>query len=206
VVSIDPPEGSVEAEYCNAFYYTCRDAVLEAHPWNFTIGHDAAPAQVTSPTLTWQYAYAMPNGADDILAVLPPQASNPYSQGIVPDSIALSYGAPTPIGGGFVPQQFELLTTSTGAIVICTNQPNAEIVYRFKNTDVSKYSAMVTVAISRLLASHLAGPVIQGKEGRDEAKNQLQLYKIALDDAKTDDANQRKINPVHVPSGIAARQ
>jgi hypothetical protein len=123
VVSIDPPEGSVEAEYCNAFYYTCRDAVLEAHPWNFTIGHDAALAQVTSPTLTWQYAYAMPNGADDILAVLPPQASNPYSQGIVPDSIALSYGAPTPIGGGFVPQQFELLTTSTGAIVIRNRLP-----------------------------------------------------------------------------------
>ena len=199
-------EQSTEAEYCRTFYPMCRDAVLEAHPWSFTIRIEEAPAQVTPPTTTWQYAYSMPNGADDILAVLPPESSNPYSQGIVPDSIALSYGAPTPIGGGFVPQQYELMTLTTGQVVICTNQPNATIVYRFKNTDVSKYSAMMTMAISHLLGSKLAGPIIQGKEGRAEAVNQLQLYRIVLDEAKVDDANQRKINPVHVPSGIAARQ
>lgn len=206
VVSIDPAEPSVEAEYCRVFYYTCRDAVLEAHLWSFTVRTDTAPAQVTPPTPNWEYAYAFPAGAQDIIAVLPPEAANPYAQGIVPDPIAAAYGAPTPIGGGFVPQPYELLTLSTGQTVICTNQEQAEIRYRFNNTDVSKYPATVIMAISHLLGSKLAGPVIQGKEGRAEALNQLQLYKTHLDIAKADDANQRKINPIHVPTAIAARQ
>ena len=35
VVSIDPPEGSAQAEHCAMFYPMARDTLLAQHPWGF---------------------------------------------------------------------------------------------------------------------------------------------------------------------------
>ena len=36
VASIDPPEGSAQAEHCSRFYPIARDTLLEMHNWNFS--------------------------------------------------------------------------------------------------------------------------------------------------------------------------
>ena len=35
ISSIDPPEGSAQAEHCKRFYTSARDTLLQLHPWNF---------------------------------------------------------------------------------------------------------------------------------------------------------------------------
>ena len=35
VSSIDPPEGSAQAEHCKRFYAIARDTMLQMHNWNF---------------------------------------------------------------------------------------------------------------------------------------------------------------------------
>ena len=35
VASIDPPEGSAQAEHCARFYPIARDALLEKHDWSW---------------------------------------------------------------------------------------------------------------------------------------------------------------------------
>ena len=35
VASIDPPEGSAQAEHCSRFYPVARDAMLELFNWKF---------------------------------------------------------------------------------------------------------------------------------------------------------------------------
>ena len=35
VASIDPPEGSAQAEQCARFYSIARDTMLEMHDWRF---------------------------------------------------------------------------------------------------------------------------------------------------------------------------
>ena len=35
LASIDPPEGSAQADHCAKFYPIARDLMLEKHPWKF---------------------------------------------------------------------------------------------------------------------------------------------------------------------------
>ena len=35
IASLDPPEGSAQAEHCARFYPIARDSLLEMHAWGF---------------------------------------------------------------------------------------------------------------------------------------------------------------------------
>ena len=41
VSSIDPPEGSAQAQHCARFYPIARDSLLEMHSWNFSTYREA---------------------------------------------------------------------------------------------------------------------------------------------------------------------
>jgi hypothetical protein len=78
IASIDPPEGSAQAEHCQRFYPIARDTLLEMHSWSFSTKR-AYGAEVENTWSMWEYAYAMPNDASDIIAVIPPEARDDYS-------------------------------------------------------------------------------------------------------------------------------
>ena len=69
VASIDPPEGSSQAEHCSRFYPIARDSLLEMHDWKFATRR-APLSELTVDSFNWAHAYAEPNGALRIISVL----------------------------------------------------------------------------------------------------------------------------------------
>ena len=180
IASIDPPEGSPQAEHCAIFYPIARDMVIEAHPWVFATKRIAG-AELTSETTTWSYAYARPADALRILAVLPSDATSDISY--------------MPPGSGIAattsPVEYTCETLESGAQVIYTDQSNAQIQYLARIDDTSLFSPTVTLAIAAQLSSFLAGPVVKGTDGANEAQRWARVSQTYISQAKTYDANQQ---------------
>jgi hypothetical protein len=192
VATIDPPEGSTEAEHCARFYPMARNAILERHDWNFATSR-VALQQLTNTRTEWAYCYARPNAVARIVGVIASDASSDY----------LEISSP-------VWQPFVCETLTDGTPVIYTNQEDAHARYTALVVDTARFSPLFVIALTHLLASYLAGPLIKGSEGRAAAMSWLKFYEsVSLPQAITSDANQRRVDTsgttMHVPSWIAAR-
>ena len=224
VTSIFPPDGSVQAQFCNRFYPIARGALLETAAWGFATTRSAL-AKVNNPTVatvtfpsgatetncgTWRFAYALPAGTITVLAVIPALAPSdyeawfgpveqdhfpPYPQGYLPVP-----GAPL-----YVPQPYTIETQPDGTQVVLTDVPDAWLRYTVLVADTTKYSALFTLALSYLLASMLAGPLIKGDVGMQAGESMLQMFNTALGRAEASDANQRKVRVEPAVSWIRGR-
>lgn len=198
VSSISPPEGSAQAEHCARFYPIARDNLLAMHRWNF------ATVRITGASLTpdatgWAYAYAVPSEAIEIISVLHPEAPDDYS--------APSYDGNSVIGtfSMYQPQPFAVEKLAAGDDVIYTNQENAVIRYTKRVTDTTKYPPLVVSALSRLLASYMAGPIYKGDTGMNVAKAQYQMFLVEFNAARQADMSQRDIRPQRIVDWISNR-
>lgn len=206
VASIDPPEGSAQAEHCQRFYPIARDSLLEMHFWNFAMRREAL-AQITNNNAQWKYAYALPNTVLNPVSVLPPEAADDYSTKFVPTDtpyFAHNY-SPVIAAGRYVPQPYTIETLSDGTQVLYTNQENALLRYTAKVTDTAQFTPLFVMTLSWHLASMLAGPVIKGDAGAAEAKRCQQMMAAYLAQAEASDANQRSIKPEHIVAWTAGR-
>lgn len=181
VASIDPPEGSAQAEHCARFYPIARDALLEIHDWKFATRR-AALAQLVDDAFNWTYAYAPPSGALKLISVLPATAS-PDDEG----------------------QPFDTENQADGTPMILTDLESATLRYTARVTDTTKFSPLFVDALARLLASYLAGPILKGDVGKAEAKAQYAAFRAVLSQAEVSDANQRHGTPEHKPEWMAGR-
>lgn len=177
VASIDPPEGSAQAEHCSLFYPAARDALLEQHPWGFATRRSRLPRIADMPIGgQWRFAYALPN--EFIRAI------DVFAEGAERDPADYS------IEGGSV----------------LANIERACMRYVFRQDDTARYPPLFTDALAWLLASYLAGPVLKNQEGAAESKRCLQFYQASLSLAARSDAGQRKMPDDYVPAAIRARQ
>ena len=181
VASIDPPEGSAQAEHCSRFYPIARDAMLELFHWKFATRR-ATLALLTADSWDWNYAYGKPADALKILAVLPAGASSD-------DESA----------------EFDIESDTSGTTVILTDEEGASLKYIALVTDTIVFPPLFVMALSWQLASLLAGPILKGDAGAAEAKRCAGLAQAYLAQAAQSDANQRKVRPVHTPDWMAAR-
>lgn len=175
VASLDPPEGSAQAEHCARFYPIARDSLLETHPWKFATRR-AALAQLTNPWTQWVYAYAKPADCLRMLAVISPTASNDHME-----------------SGTLVPQPYTVEINEDLAEVILTNQEDAVLRYVAQVTDTTAFSPLFTMTLSWHLASMLAGPIMKGDVGAAESKRCAQMMMAWLGKAAASDANQHDI-------------
>ena len=76
VASLEPPEGSAQAEHCARFYPIARDALQEMHPWNFCTKRIALALIDGVSYSQWKYVYAEPSGVIQTAACLLSPASN----------------------------------------------------------------------------------------------------------------------------------
>lgn len=203
VASIDPPEGSAQAEHCSRFYPIARDALLELHTWGFCTKRIQL-AQVGNRWPEWNYSYAQPSDALNIIAVLPPEATDDYSESL-PTYGVFNTGVPTSAGGVYVPQPFSCEIDSDEKPVIMTDQIDAVLRYTVKVSDTTKFSPLFTVTLSWYLASMLAGPMLKGDAGAAEAKRCQMMMESWLSKAKESDSNQRRVNPQHNVNWISGR-
>ena len=181
VASIDPPEGSAQAEHSSRFYPIARDSLLEMHNWKFATRR-AVLSELTVDSFNWTYAYAEPNGALRIISVL--------------DATQSAEDESYP---------FAAESGEDGAALIYTNLQDATVRYVARVTDTTKFSPLFADALAWLLASHIAGPLIKGTAGQAAAKACYTNFNLVFSYAKVSDANQRKSDPKHTPGWIADR-
>lgn len=196
VASLDPPEGSAQAEHCARFYPMARDSLLEMHTWGFATKR-VTLALLGSGWPEWDYSYMQPSDALNIVAILPPDATDDYSQGLS--------NVPMAAGGSYVPQAFSCEVDGSGNDVILTDQADAVLRYTCVVEDTTKFSPLFVMALSWHLASMLAGPMLKGDAGAAEAKRCTAMMQAYLSQATESDAAQRRINPQHNVGWISGR-
>jgi len=202
IASLNPPEGSAQAEKAARFYPIARNTLLEVHTWNFAAKR--GNLALTANTLDqWDYAYVAPADMMTPVAVISPTAQNDYatrmSSGDTPGGITSNY-SPTIVAGQYTPQQFAVEGT-----LIYTNQENAMLRYQAAVTDASAFSPLFVITLSWHLASMLAGPVIKGDQGAAEAKRCTQMMSNYLNSAKQSDNLHRDITVEHIVPWTSGR-
>lgn len=185
VISITPPDGTIQAAHCGRFYPIARNTLLEMHQWTFATVRTSLALTVAAAPSEWEYAYAMPSNVLKPLAVYLPTAAQD--------------------GRG---EDYIVESDASGNQVIYTNVEQAVFRYIRLAQDTTKFTAGFTTALARLLASYLAGPIIKGATGMQVSQAHLKWFAIELANARAMDANsgQRSEYRNRVPDMIRARQ
>lgn len=170
-----PNEQSMEAEYCNQFYPIALNVMLEDFPWTFA-SKRANLALLSTTIEPWRYGYALPSDCLKSRKVLPQEPCHE--------------------------EEFFQFMVENG--VVCTNVENAQMVYTYNLTDTTKFTTEFTHALTRLLASYIAGPIIKDPTGRI-ANLQYQAYLSEMGRAQATNGNSDRVRPHYVPSSIRAR-
>lgn len=181
VTSLNPPDGTVQAEHASRFYSQTRDWLLERFAWKFAKTR-ATLALRNLSVGSWNYVYGEPNNCLRILGVVPGTYTD--DQQTVP---------------------FETEVDSTGQGIILTDAQNAVAFYSLRITDAARFSPGFVEALSWFLAAVLAGPLVKGETGRQETQRCLQMAQLAFASATGLSAGQAKTALDFTPSGIVAR-
>lgn len=190
VSSISPPDGSVEAGACATFYDMARTEMLEPGNWAFSLKR-VSLAQLVNPSTVWAYAYAKPSNCLRALRILRPSIGvTVFTQDLVAEPHTDDRdSAPFDIEGE----------------VILTNEPNAVLVYVQDVTDSTKFPASFTSALSYLLGSYLAGPILKGNEGVRVGDAMRQRALSMADVSATASANASSAESLPQPTLLAVR-
>lgn len=199
VSSIDPPEGSVQAQHCARFYAVAVREALDAFDWNFATKR-ATLARYANAVVPpgFQFGYALPTDLLHVIRIENVLEGVPYYSSFACDSFDSLGVSPPPI-----PYDIE---TMDGSAVLFTTVESVSIQYVGMVNDPNKFSPGFVAALSWLLASHLSGPVVQGAEGRQMMQSCYQAYSSMAMQAASRDARQRAgQRQERTPSWIAVR-
>lgn len=168
----------------------------ELHPWGFATRRAQLSLIGERVVNQWAYAYGMPAAWLNALRVIDINASSEWTS---PYPAAVDQCSPYWFGasmqtGTKVDQPFVVETTDQGIDILYTNQQNALLVYTVLVTDPTKFSPLFDTALSYLLASYLAGPIIKGSEGRAVARDMLNTAQAYLARATGSDAGDRMVD------------
>lgn len=172
VASIDPPEGSAQAEHCAVFYPIARDTLLEMHEWGFATRRANLALLSGVPSWNWRFAYAKPSSCVKIISILRPDACS------TEESV-----------------DYRTETSATGSPIILTNLEDATVRYIAQVEDSTKFSPLFTDALAWLLASYLAGPLIKGETGLTAGRACYSTFMQQFGAAKVSDSNQQSGDP-----------
>jgi hypothetical protein len=199
-----------------------RNALLEMGSWGFATRRAKLAPLVPLPSDgldidengclvgPWRHMYALPSGVINALAVQEQQAPGEYEAWFGP--VEHDYFPPYPQGylpvpGAplVVPQPFAIETRVDGSQMVLTNVCDAVLRYTTLVEDTTKFSPLFTLALSYLLASMLAGPLIKGDAGMAAATQQMEAFNAVKGQAMASDANQRKTRVEPAVSWIRGR-
>jgi hypothetical protein len=181
VASIDPPEGSSQAEHCALWYPIARNSLLELHEWGFATVR-APLAELAASIAPWQHAYARPAKALKVLAVTAPNC-------------------------GDTAQAYVSESDEEGNQIILTNHASAMIRYTRIITDTSKFSPLFVDVLAWYLSTYLAGPILKGESAIQVANANMSKAMGMLALAKLSDTGQQHLAPapVHAVPWLAGR-
>jgi hypothetical protein len=187
VNSIDPPDNSIQAQHAATFYPIARDECLEAFDWNFATRRVVLQESLVEfPDGEWAFAYTVPSDYIRALKVVSPGTSMDQP------------GQPFKIESDVT----ELDT------LILTNVEEAVLHYIYREEETGRYSPSFISALSLLLGSYLAGPILKGRVGMQVKERLFTEYRARLLQAGAHNANASLNNEQyknHRPSWVSDR-
>lgn len=189
ITSIDPPDNSIQAQHAATFYPIARDKLLahDAAEWSFAKRRVAlTDTLIEFEDGEWAFAYAVPADYIRAIKVCPPGVSRDYP------------------GEPFIIES----DASESDIVILTNVDEAVLHYIYREEETGRYTPSTIVALSYLLGSYLAGPILKGRVGMQVKQALQQEYDREIRVAAAEDMNARKDNQdysAHSPSWVSDR-
>lgn len=209
IQSIVPPDGSAQSDHAARFYPMARRAVLQSHAWGFATKR--LPLASATLGLTdlqppgWAYVYEKPTLCIEVVSILNPESVATTVPGYPTSSFSVSDQSPNDQNvNDFIEE-----TLQDGTPVIYTNVYAPIMRYIVDVVDTTKFPPLMTIAIARLLASYMAGPILKGEEGRKEADAQFKRYlQVDLPMATGANARGRRVSTYEqsVPAAMRARQ
>lgn len=167
VVSIDPPDNSVQARYCATYYPIALNSLL-SRGWSFNTRR-ALLAEVTNPSLQWQFCLVIPADYISMIALLGDQINEEKSYSI------------------------EVLQDNT-RVIFCNTQI-ADLVYYSSAVSPNNFSPLFVDALVIIMQYYLAGSIIKGDVGVAAKRGLMQQMQLAISLAQIDDA--RGDQPLH---------
>ena len=168
VTSIDPPEGSPQADHCQRFYPLALKQVLEEHPWGFATKRMKLATLAAEVIGSDKNMYQLPS---DCVRVLDVQTEK--------------------LQGFLLLPQYAIENHNRG-LVLVTAENNVWIKYITTDVEESVFPPNFTYALVRLLASLLAGSLVPGSSGVSMSNDQVKFYEYFLGLAKQADARQQR--------------
>jgi len=187
----DLNEPSVQAQRCKLLYPNLRDFALAAAPWGFN-RKQAALQLRTDTVFGWANLYQYPSDCLRINRLI-----LNYSTVTEGDVAVYRSRFAADISPPDLTKQVEhRIFNVAGKKVIATNYPDLRIEYGVKVTDVTLFDIEFDLALSHLLASHLAIPVVGGDKGESYQKTQLELFGALVAEAIASSLNEDYSPPV----------
>ena len=175
ITSLDPPDGSPQASLCATYFPQALTSLLEMHAWSFN-SRRMPLFEITSTRAEWAHAYVHPEGVLKARKVLPAGASS--------DDDSVSYIV-------------EL--DDEGHRVIYTNTPEAHLLYNVRVGEGVVWPYLFRMALAWQTTALLAGAMVKGDVGRAAGLEATRMMAGFLSQAKVADAQQRKVEPEHIP-------
>lgn len=182
--SIDPPEGSAQADHCARLWPIARDEALSSFDWGFASRVTDIARLASEDHPEWGYAYARP--ADFLVA----------RDSMFPDGQVVTLGSNL---------YFEEGTADDGTPLLYAQFDSVALRYTRRVNNTGLYPAKLVPAISYLLAAYLAGSVVKGRSGVGMADRMRGMWDKLVGEAKAIDANQRKDHTKFTPATLKAR-
>lgn len=184
-------ENSLQAQLCRLKYPILRDRCLREIPWQFnrTI---RALASHTTEIFNWAYSYQYPVDCLKIHRLVPEWEELPAASANISSRFLDSRVRPLKDNRRQVP--YEVFNFDNNKL-IGSDQPNLRADFAVKITDPNLFSDDFVLALSHLLSSELAIPIVGAELGRALRSDSLQLYRQYLASAMAADENDQYLQP-----------
>ena len=184
-------EGSLQSQLCKLKYPILRDRCLRELTWQFNRKIKAL-ATVTTDIFNWAYAYQYPVDCLKIKRLVGSFEEIPAGSVDVISRLRDERVLPLKDIRTQIPYEvFNFDDKKT----IGSDQPDLRIDYAAKITDPNLFSDDFILALSHLLASELAVPIVGAELGRALRNDSLQLYKQYFAAAISSDQNDQYFDP-----------
>jgi len=191
VVSIAPPDGSMQANYCALFYSQALNVLLSKHAWSFATQTVALSLATSNNNPLWNFAFQLPDDYYDLVEV----------RSATDCCVALPTGS-----GAITLNPDRALAYECQGGVLYSNSDAVVMVYLSTNfISEGFFTPLFAEALAVLLSVYLAGPLIKGDIGVAAQNRQMQLFTLALRLAVEADCKYRRSRIQPIPAGIGSR-
>ena len=163
LASIDPPEGSPQADHCARFYPIAKGQLLAEHPWSFALKRAKLARLAIAPEGA-KYAFTLPQDSVRVVSIMDTQSN--------------------------IELHDYRLESYNGYVIVTCDRDDIYVNYVSALTAEAMFPAPFADALAHLLASKLAGPMVPGNSGAKLAQEEMKIYLAFLEKAVNHDAVQ----------------